>query len=198
MADITISQLSTGTPNKNSAVIPYSDGTTTLKTSPAGIVAASPGCLLQLVQTIKTDYSRIIFTTTPTNVVWNDIPGLSVSITLNSNNRVYIMSSVNGCSTNLSGIRLVRGSTPLGIANSAGTRVVATAGGFWGSGGNTQSVICSNINFLDNPNAGTHTYKIQVCHPQGDVVAINGTANQNDEYYLFRTSSTITAMEIAS
>jgi len=49
MADVTISQLSQGIPNKNSAEIPYSDGTTTLKTSPSGIVAASPGTVIQSV-----------------------------------------------------------------------------------------------------------------------------------------------------
>ena len=52
MADVTISGLSEGLPNKNSAVIPYSDGTTTLKTSPSGIVAASPGSIIQVVQTV--------------------------------------------------------------------------------------------------------------------------------------------------
>jgi len=49
MADVTINQLSEGLPNKNSAVIPYSDGSTTYKTSPSGIVAASPGSVLQVV-----------------------------------------------------------------------------------------------------------------------------------------------------
>ena len=52
MADVTINQLNTGTPNKSSAIIPYSDGSTTYKTSPSGIVAASPGALLQVVQAV--------------------------------------------------------------------------------------------------------------------------------------------------
>ena len=49
MADVTISQLSEGIPNKNSAVIPYSDGATTYKTSPSGIVAAVPGTVIQTI-----------------------------------------------------------------------------------------------------------------------------------------------------
>ena len=50
MADVTISGLSPGSPNKDTAVIPYSDGTTTLKTSPSGIVAASPGSIIRVQQ----------------------------------------------------------------------------------------------------------------------------------------------------
>jgi len=50
MADVTISALTPGTPN-NVASIPFSDGTTTYKTSPSGIVAAgvTPGTILQVV-----------------------------------------------------------------------------------------------------------------------------------------------------
>ena len=48
MADTTISALSVSTPSKDTAVIPFSDGSTTYKASPAGIVAASPGSVLQV------------------------------------------------------------------------------------------------------------------------------------------------------
>lgn len=89
MADVTISQLSEGLPNKNSAVIPYSDGTTTLRTSPSGIVAASPGALLQVVSTSDNTY-RTTSTPIPAD---NTIPQitegalfLSLSITPKSAN----------------------------------------------------------------------------------------------------------------
>ena len=49
MADTTISGLPLNTPNKDSAVIPYSDGSTTYRTAPSGIVAASPGTVIQTV-----------------------------------------------------------------------------------------------------------------------------------------------------
>lgn len=50
MADITISSLPLGTPS-GSVSIPYSDGNTTYRTSPSGIVAAgiTPGTILQTV-----------------------------------------------------------------------------------------------------------------------------------------------------
>jgi hypothetical protein len=49
MADVTISGLSLASPNKDTAIIPFSDGSTTYKTSPSGIVAASPGSVIQTV-----------------------------------------------------------------------------------------------------------------------------------------------------
>jgi len=49
MADVTISGLSPSTPNKDTAIIPFSDGTTTYKTSPSGIVAAAPGTVIQTI-----------------------------------------------------------------------------------------------------------------------------------------------------
>jgi len=48
MADVTISGLSEALPNKNSAIIPFSDGSTTYRTAPSGIVAASPGSVIQV------------------------------------------------------------------------------------------------------------------------------------------------------
>ena len=52
MADVTISGLSEGIPSKNSAVIPYSDGSNTYRTAASGIVAASPGSIIQVVQAV--------------------------------------------------------------------------------------------------------------------------------------------------
>jgi hypothetical protein len=50
MADVSISQLSLATPNSQ-ASIPFTDGATTYKTSPSGIIAAgvTPGTILQTV-----------------------------------------------------------------------------------------------------------------------------------------------------
>ena len=47
MADVTISSLPLGTPSGN-ALLPYSQGNQTLATAPSGIVAASPGSVLQV------------------------------------------------------------------------------------------------------------------------------------------------------
>ena len=93
MADVTISGLSVSTPNKDTAVIPFSDGSTTYKASPAGIVAASPGTVLQAQQGIKLDCTD--YTNYPASPAWTNIPGLSAKITPKStNSKILVMSQV--------------------------------------------------------------------------------------------------------
>ena len=107
MADVTISQLQSNTPNKNTAVIPYSDGTTTYKTSPSGIVAASPGCVLQVV--FGTNSTAISHTSTYVNVISQSIT------TIGSNSRILV--SINQhCATGQDagiGFRILRDATTL-------------------------------------------------------------------------------------
>jgi len=96
MADVTIGQLNQGTPDKNSAVIPYSDGTTTLRTAPSGIVAASPGCLLQVKQAIRTSVYSLINGNT-----WEDVPNITVTITPRTLSSKFLLSWTAGASTSL-------------------------------------------------------------------------------------------------
>jgi hypothetical protein len=49
MADVTIAGLSEATPVKNTAVIPFSDGSNTYRTAASGIVAAAPGTVIQTI-----------------------------------------------------------------------------------------------------------------------------------------------------
>ena len=88
MADVTISGLSPASPNKNSAIIPFSDGSTTYRTAPSGIVAASPGCILQVKQAIRT--AGLQHSTTQG---WDDIPDVNINITPNiefGKNAIYL------------------------------------------------------------------------------------------------------------
>jgi hypothetical protein len=98
MADVTISGLNSASPNKDTAVIPFSDGSTTYKTSPRGIVAASPGCILQVLQGFKSD------TWTTQALIANGgeaIPNLGVTITPRSaSSKILVSFSVTGNGTN--------------------------------------------------------------------------------------------------
>ena len=90
MADTTISGLSPATPNKGSAIIPFSDGSTTYKTSPSGIVAASPGCMIQMVKSTDADYiAQIVNTAGQGTNTW--VPGLSATITPRSTTSTIMM-----------------------------------------------------------------------------------------------------------
>lgn len=199
MADVTISGLSEGLPNKNSAIIPYSDGTTTLKTSPSGIVAASPGCILQVVQSVKLDRQAINGTT------YVDITGLSLSITPKStSNKIHITASVWGGDSGYMGyLRLNRNGTDICMPTDVNSRTIAACTASLGtySGSSTvYSITCANINFLDSPNSISQlTYKIRGCsYDASQVLRINSSyQNRDTANYDPITVSTITAMEIA-
>jgi hypothetical protein len=121
MADVSISGLSEGIPSKNSAVIPYSDGSNTYRTAPSGIVAASPGCILQVKQAIRTTGLQHSSTQG-----WDDISGVNVNITPTSSNSKFLISwsgavSVNyayGGSTQVQAFKVVRtiGATSTNLA----------------------------------------------------------------------------------
>ena len=121
MADVTVSALSPGVPDKNTATIPYSDGATTYKTSPSGIVAASPGCILQVKQGIRTTGLQHSSTQG-----WDDISGVSIDITPTSSNSKFLISwsgavSVNyayGTGTQVQAFKVVRtiGATSTNLA----------------------------------------------------------------------------------
>lgn len=191
MADVTINQLTQGVPNKNSAVIPYSDGTTTLKTSPSGIVAASPGSTLKVVQSYMTEYQDIL------NLVsWTDIispvnnVGLICSITPESAfNKVYVQVCINWDGYTMCPLfRLVRNGTAVG-ASTAGNTLNGVAGGY--GFGSVYAPNSSVFNFLDTPNSTSlQTYKVQV-----STVYNNGTLKINrsaDNKYGMASSITLT------
>ena len=110
MADVRISQLSEALPNKNSAIIPFSDGSTTYRTAPSGIVAASPGCILQSILKTSTntvdnqtttyaDITNLLQTITPKSVNSKILIAANIAILYASNNYIYV------------GLQIVRDST---------------------------------------------------------------------------------------
>lgn len=197
MADVTISQLSTGTPNKNSAVIPYSDGSSTYKTSPSGIVAASPGCILQVKQTIKSDTF-----VQSANGVEMLIPGLSAQITptsLSSNILINVMFSWGSNGTTYGGY-LKRNGTIFGVGN-AGTGQQRVSMGIPFSR-DTNQMNTSNLIILDSPNTiNPLTYEFFVINDNSEILYVNRSNIDSNSGALGATGkrgiSTITLMEIA-
>lgn len=145
MADVTISGLSLNTPNKNTAVIPYSDGSTTYKTSPSGIVAASPGALLQVIYI----YSNT--TSSNNSNTWIECPNLVAEITpksISSKIMVRAISHFGNYNSNDGYLRVLRDGvvvSPLGVS---GSGLQASAGG-QASG---DYMIHLSTEFLDQPN----------------------------------------------
>ena len=201
MADVTISGLSPSTPNKDTAVIPFSDGSTTYKTSPSGIVAASPGAVIQVICAIKTDIS----VTTSTTFV--DIPGLAASIVPKStSNKVLFTGNVFGACSNNAFVRIMRSiggaaySQVYTSTSTVGNRTPVSFGDFYmvGSPGNGAGKQNTSI-FLDTPNTTDEViYKLQYkTTAAGNQFSINSTYYDANAAYQAIGASSVTLMEIA-
>lgn len=202
MADTTISQLDSSNPNKDTAVIPYSDGSSTYKTSPAGIVAASPGCILQVLQVVKTDISK-----TNSNVPnFEDIPGLSISITPKANSsKVLVTANILGSSNDNAFVRLMRnvnGGAYTHIytnTTTPGNRTLVSMGDFYNAGSpGTRAGQQNTSIFLDSPNTTSIVnYKLQYCTRGSNDFAINSNYYDANASYQGIGASSITLMEVA-
>ena len=155
------------------------------------------GTVLQVVSATKTD----TFTTTSGTFV--DITGLSVSITpTSSSSKILITGTVCWGSSDtvpyLMAMRLMRDSTAICIADTAGSRSRLTIGaqGIY----STDNTVFAPLNFLDSPSTtSSTTYKVQGQTESGRTLYINrGGESDGDTAQTGRFISTITVMEIAA
>jgi len=153
------------------------------------------GNVLQVVQTVKTD------TASTSSESWNDITGLSVSITpASSSNKILVFADINfGTNDNSCFLffKLVRGSTDIYVGNASGSRTRATTGSASSGGANT---IHCGINYLDSPaTTSSTTYKIQWYNQNPSFSSyLNRSWNDTDASSYTRNPSSITVMEIAA
>jgi hypothetical protein len=150
--------------------------------------------VLQVVSTVKTD----TFTASTSNT-WEDITGLSVSITPSSaTSKVLVLCSINGAATNngVANIQLIRGATAISIGNADGTRPRASTS-IDSNGG--EPIMAASITFLDSPaTTSATTYKLAVNTGDNTGTAyVNRTQGDADNIYSGRYASTITVMEIS-
>ena len=205
MADVTISGLSEGVPNKSSAIIPYSDGSTTYKTSPSGIVAASPGCILQVKQGIRTTGLQHSSTQG-----WDNISGVSVDITPSSSNSKFLISwsgavSVNyayGTGTQVQAFKIVRtiGATSANLALGvipAGSSGFAASSVSYAASYNTANTMSGT--YLDAPVAsGSINYKLMWwAEAPGEYEAWLGGSIRQNQAYSCNVPTFLTVQEIA-
>ena len=138
------------------------DGTGLVTGGTNGHGLRSSGSVVQTVQTYKTD----VFTSTPGQYTWVDVTGLSASITTLGSNKVKVTALVN-VSAPHDGynvyMKLLRGSTDIGLGDALGSMTRCSAEGYWASDGTDDySPHGLMTQLLDSPSAGTHTYKIQI------------------------------------
>jgi len=154
----------------------------------------SPGKILQVVQTVKTDTTSLSSTTT-----FTDISGMSVSITPSaSSSKVLVQFNAN--ISNLSNghvdMRLMRDSTAIAVGDASSSRAQVTV--------NTEAAVHGNgifersMTFLDSPSTtSATTYKLQWKTGGVDAV-LNRSKNDNDDINHPRSASTITVMEVGA
>jgi hypothetical protein len=157
------------------------------------------GKVLQVVQSVKTD----TFTTSSSSLV--DVTGLSVSITpSSSSNKILVLAQISyGGVTNAYAYgKLIRGSTSIlqGDSDSANRNEATfslTMTNEGNSEGSKQHMVV--VNYLDSPaTTSSTTYKIQIANIDSNQSSINRSSVDSNNGYEFRTTSTITAIEIAA
>jgi hypothetical protein len=161
-------------------------------------VSAASSKILQIVQTRKTD----TFSSNSNSYV--DVTNLSVSITpssVTSKFLIFCNLGINATNQNGGAPQILRNSTAIGLADSAGSRGRSSFAGNGhantnaGSGEIIQGI--SSI-ILDSPNTTSLvTYKVQV-FPNGSDLYVNRTVTDQDQNTRTRCVSDITVMEIAA
>ena len=156
------------------------------------------GAVLQVVSTLMTD------TASTSSGTFNDISGLSVSITPTSaSSKILVLLNVTGGNNDGgAAVQLVRNSTAIDIATSGtGNRINASFGNFYNNT-DANSMRGHGLTHLDSPaTTSSVTYKAQFRVGQtsgGREFYINRANGNDDATYNIRTVSTITVMEIAA
>tara|TARA_R100001463_G_C3497472_1_gene218688 strand:+ start:90 stop:680 length:591 start_codon:yes stop_codon:yes gene_type:complete len=155
------------------------------------------GAILQVKQTLKTD----VFTTT--SYPYTDVTGLSVSITpTSSSNKILILIQVTGDGTQSearAGFRCFRdGNTAIGSGTASGNRVTGFGNIYHPSDNHQIGSLVGSI--LDTPgDTSSHTYQIQASNlNNASTIYVNRSQGDDNQYYGMRSSSSITAMEVAA
>jgi hypothetical protein len=159
----------------------------------ANHIDTSTGKVLQVASTTKTD----TFSSSSTSFV--DVTGLTVSITPGAtSNKVLVFFNIllNNNDNFLAGVQLLRGATAIGGGTAVGSRTSAFTAFYTGTNGGT---IATAGNFLDSPaSTSEQTYKIQLRIGGGGPLRVNTSNIDADAAGSYRTSSTITVMEISA
>ena len=152
------------------------------------------GGIIQVKSTTKTD------TFTATGNDYNDVTGLSVSITpTRSDSKILVMTTVNaGANTsNFMYMQIVRDSTPIFRGDAAGSR--PRRSGMYYDYDNTGMNATINVTHMDEPaTTSATTYKIQIqCATSGNAYVNRSHRDTDGSGYDARLASSITVMEIS-
>jgi len=169
-----------------------SQGTLVLPTIPHAKMPS--GSVLQVKHAILTAPM-----TSTTAATWIDVTNLSISITPKStSSKFHVSFNLNAmiiADNQRGGVRLVRDSTPIGVATSTGSRTAASVS--FAGDGNIYRLKNMSGSALDSPSTTSAvTYKVQFLCENTTEVKINHDDNDGNGTTFFRATSEITVMEI--
>lgn len=155
------------------------------------------GAILQVIQATFSGTQVISGAST-----WTDITSLSASITPTASSSKILVSFVVNCDgDNNAMFRIMRGATPIGVGDAAGSRQQVSAANAYVPS-NTGGTLMMMNQFLDSPaTTASTTYKIQAYANSSDNTGtcyINYASGDGNNAYSSRCMSTLTLMEIAA
>ena len=162
--------------------------------------AMTTGAVLQVIQA-NTTTAQVFNSGSLNQTLWYDISGLSVTITpISATSKILVQAAVS-CAGSTDAynvnLKLVRGSTDVGVSNSYGN-------GFFGTASmrshTTYQITTLPIMHLDSPNTtSSTTYKVQMNNAGGSSYPtyVNRTENIDNNSWRSGCISSITVMEIA-
>jgi hypothetical protein len=151
--------------------------------------------ILQVVSTTKTD-----ITTLSPGATQVDITGLSVSITPSAtSSKIWVIAYVTHVQNITGALFLVRDSTNICIGDTASNRIRATVGMNNNIAPSNNGIGVTPMWFLDSPNTtSATTYKVAVRQTAAGTFTVNRSTTDTDNADHFRTTSTITVMEVSA
>jgi len=159
------------------------------------------GAILQVMQTVKTDTTSFVSTTTNT---FADISGMSVSITPSSASSkilVFYTANVSQSTGATIHLRLIRGSTSIFQGDAAGNRIGSTQ--VWRPAATQYGYDVGSLTgmYLDSPaTTSSTTYKLQgtLGSTYSGTFYLNRSSTDDNFDYSGRTASSIIVMEVAA
>jgi hypothetical protein len=151
--------------------------------------------IMQVVSTTKTDVSAL-----SPGATQLDITGLSVSITPSAaSSKILVFAYVTHSQNLTGGLFLVRGSTNICVGDTGGSRIPATVGMNANPAPSNNGIGVTPLWFLDSPNTtSATTYKVAVRQTSTGTFNVNRATTDTDNADHFRTTSTITVMEVSA
>ncbi len=164
----------------------------------SGTLTATAGKILQVAAVSKTD------TDSTDSADWNDISGMSVSMTPASGTKILVNVSVNwGADVRWGVIRLLRDSTVIAAGTSPSNReaVLFQCAGTDALSNNEETLFNNSFMHLDTHGANGSTavtYKLQwqVSYSSGNTIYLNRSHSDSDSPFCSRGSSSIVLQEV--